>query len=215
MSRDQTPTPETLRTAADLQRRLDAYACAAGVAPADVARRAFEERQAAHDGVHTESQGAPTAFDVLSRAGSSAAAWATPTRRLISPPTPSTWRASVVPDRAVVETGPLVAIVRAQTEAHDPCVAPHDAEDRGRSAATALRQGGARPGPSPPLTPCRFRFRAFPLMWYLNLQGRDHARPASCDERTISDGSGSFAARKPHRRVAGPAPCRPTSIRGT
>lgn len=67
MSPDQTPTPDTWRIDLDLQRRIEAYARAVGIAPADVVRQAFEEYEATHNGARPE--GEATAFEILSRAG--------------------------------------------------------------------------------------------------------------------------------------------------
>jgi predicted DNA-binding protein len=62
MAIDHTPSQGSFRIDPETQRRIEAHARAAGITPADLVRRAFEEYETTH-----ESK--VTAFDVLSRAG--------------------------------------------------------------------------------------------------------------------------------------------------
>jgi hypothetical protein len=69
MSSEQTPNIGTLRIDAETQRRIEEYACNAGVTPWEIVRRSFEEYEAAHNGSRIDGEGRETAFDVLVRAG--------------------------------------------------------------------------------------------------------------------------------------------------
>jgi hypothetical protein len=66
MSDERTPATGTLQVDADIRRRIEAYARAAGVTPSEVVRSAFEEYEAARNGTRPEGE---TVFDLLSRAG--------------------------------------------------------------------------------------------------------------------------------------------------
>jgi hypothetical protein len=62
MSIDHTPNHGDFRVDPETQRRIEAYARAAGITPADLVRKVFEQYEATHEGE-------VTAFDVLSQAG--------------------------------------------------------------------------------------------------------------------------------------------------
>jgi hypothetical protein len=69
MTQDPPPTSGAFQIDPDIQRRIEAYARAAGMAPGDVVRHAFEAYEEDHNGIPPEDANQPSTCDVLSRAG--------------------------------------------------------------------------------------------------------------------------------------------------